>query len=209
MARKVRLTWRCGPVLDLGDLALAQGQFARAATHFEEAIERFRAAGNEWGRAGHAGRARRGPVLERGPAAGGGTVLGKPAAVARHEFLAIVVSSLLGLAAIAVGIRAARGGRTLARGGRGHCRYPRGTHVHPGHSGPRPCPHDVAIGAWGGASSAAMRETGQALRHRGRRLPRPRRSPRRSCHHPERDSLPLSEEAVVSCRRYDARRRSP
>ena len=37
------------PFLTLGDLALAQGQVERAATHYAEAIERFREAGSEWG----------------------------------------------------------------------------------------------------------------------------------------------------------------
>jgi len=37
------------PFLTLGDLALAQGQVERAATQYEEGIERFRAAGSEWG----------------------------------------------------------------------------------------------------------------------------------------------------------------
>jgi hypothetical protein len=37
------------PFLTLGDLALAQGQLARAAPHYEEAIARFRAVGSDWG----------------------------------------------------------------------------------------------------------------------------------------------------------------
>ena len=90
------------PFLTLGDLALAQGQFARAATQYEEAIELFRAAGSEWGCARHAGRTRRGPVLTGDfprAAALYGESLQRSHAMA---FWPLVVSSLLGLAGVAV-----------------------------------------------------------------------------------------------------------
>ena len=76
------------PFFHIGDLALVQGQFAQAATEYEEAIALFRAAGSESGRARHAGRTRRGPVLDRRCPSGGRAVRGEPAAVPCHGFLA-------------------------------------------------------------------------------------------------------------------------
>jgi predicted ATPase/class 3 adenylate cyclase len=90
------------PFLTLGDLALAQGQVERAATQYEEAIARFRTAGSEWGlrdmQAGLAAtRYLTGDVS--GAAALYGESLQRSHAL---HFWAIVVSSLLGLAGVAV-----------------------------------------------------------------------------------------------------------
>jgi predicted ATPase/DNA-binding XRE family transcriptional regulator len=90
------------PFLTLGDLALAQGQLERAATHYEEAIALFQAAGSEWGwrdmQAGLAAvRYCTGDLP--GAAALYGESLQRSHAL---HFGAIVVSSLLGLAGVAV-----------------------------------------------------------------------------------------------------------
>jgi predicted ATPase/transcriptional regulator with XRE-family HTH domain len=91
------------PFLTLGDLALAQGQVERAATHYEEAIALFRAAGSDWGwrdmQAGLAGvRYLTGDLP--GAAALYGESLHESQAMA---FWTIVVSALLGLAGVAAG----------------------------------------------------------------------------------------------------------
>jgi tetratricopeptide (TPR) repeat protein len=90
------------PFLTLGDLALAQGQLERAATHYEEAIALFQSAGSEWGwrdmQAGLAAvRYCTGDLP--GAAALYGESLQRSHAL---HFGAIVVSALLGLAGIAV-----------------------------------------------------------------------------------------------------------
>jgi predicted ATPase/DNA-binding XRE family transcriptional regulator len=90
------------PFLTFGDLALAQGQVERAATHYEEAIELFRVAGSEWGwrdmQAGLAAvRYLTGDLTEA--AALYGESLQQSHLL---HFWAIVVSSLLGLAGVAV-----------------------------------------------------------------------------------------------------------
>jgi predicted ATPase/transcriptional regulator with XRE-family HTH domain len=90
------------PFLTLGDLALAQGQVGRAATHYAEAIELFRAAGSEWGlRDMQAGLAAVRYLTGDLP---GAAVLYVESLQHSHalQFWAIVVSSLLGLAGIAV-----------------------------------------------------------------------------------------------------------
>jgi hypothetical protein len=90
------------PFLTLGDLALAQGQVERAATHYAEAIELFRAAGSEWGlRDMQAGLAAVRYLTGDLP---GAAVLYVESLQHSHalQFWAIVVSSLLGLAGIAV-----------------------------------------------------------------------------------------------------------
>jgi len=90
------------PFLTLGDLALAQGQVARAATHYEEAIVLFRAAGSEWGmRDMQAGLAAVRYLTGDLPGAAAlyGESLQRSHAMA---FWTIVVSALLGLAGVAV-----------------------------------------------------------------------------------------------------------
>jgi predicted ATPase/transcriptional regulator with XRE-family HTH domain len=90
------------PFLTLGDLALAQGQVARAATQYEEAIELFRAAGSEWGlRDMQAGLAAVRYLTGDLPGAAALYMESLQRSHALH-FWAIVVSSLLGLAGIAV-----------------------------------------------------------------------------------------------------------
>jgi tetratricopeptide (TPR) repeat protein len=90
------------PFLTLGDLALAQGQVARAATQYEEAIELFRAAGSEWGlRDMQAGLAAVRYLSGDLPGAAALYMESLQRSHALH-FWAIVVSSLLGLAGIAV-----------------------------------------------------------------------------------------------------------
>jgi non-specific serine/threonine protein kinase len=90
------------PFLTLGGLALAQGQVERAAMHYAEAIERFRAAGSEWGwRDMQAGLAATRYLTGDLPGAAElyGESLQRSHAMA---FSTIVVSALLGLAGVAV-----------------------------------------------------------------------------------------------------------
>jgi non-specific serine/threonine protein kinase len=90
------------PFLTRGDLALAQGHVERAATHYEEAIELFRAAGSEWGwRDMQAGLA---AVRYLSGDLPGAAALYEESLRQSHalQFWAIVISSLLGLAGIAV-----------------------------------------------------------------------------------------------------------
>jgi predicted ATPase/transcriptional regulator with XRE-family HTH domain len=90
------------PFLTLGDLALAQGQVERAAKHYEEAIELFRVAGSEWGlRDMQAGLAAVRYLTGDFPEAAALYVESLQRSHALH-FWAIVVSSLLGLAGVAV-----------------------------------------------------------------------------------------------------------
>jgi tetratricopeptide (TPR) repeat protein len=90
------------PFLTLGDLALAQGQVERAATHYAEAIERFREAGSEWGwRDMQAGLAATRYLKGDLPGAAALYVESLQQSQAL-QFWAIVVSSLLGLAGVAV-----------------------------------------------------------------------------------------------------------
>jgi predicted ATPase len=90
------------PFLTLGDLALAQGQVERAATHYAEAIERFREAGSEWGwRDMQAGLAATRYLKGDLPGAAALYIESLQQSQAL-QFSAIVVSSLLGLAGIAV-----------------------------------------------------------------------------------------------------------
>jgi ATP/maltotriose-dependent transcriptional regulator MalT len=86
----------------LGDFALAQGQFDRAARQYEEAIEHFRSVGNDWGvrdmQAGLAAAKYWTGDLPRAAA------LYRESLQHSHEmnFWPLVASSLLGLSAIAV-----------------------------------------------------------------------------------------------------------
>ena len=148
--------------MTLGDLALAQGQFERAATQYEEAIELFRAAGSEWGlRDMQAGLA---AVRYLTGDLAGAAELYRESLQRSHAmaFWPIVVSALLGLAGVAVnagqpevGVRllgategfAARLGATL---------FTRDDHV-----------HDRVLAtlrlALGEERLTAIREAGQAL----------------------------------------------
>jgi predicted ATPase len=90
------------PFLTLGDVALAQGQVERAATHYAEAIARFRTAGSEWGwRDMQAGLAATRYLTGDLP---GAAALYSESLQRSHSlhFWPIVVSSLLGLAGVAV-----------------------------------------------------------------------------------------------------------
>jgi hypothetical protein len=90
------------PFLTFGDLALAQGQVERAATHYAEAIERFRIAGSDWGwQDMQAGLAATRYLTGDLP---GAAALYRESLLQSHaqHFWAIVVSSLLGLAGVAV-----------------------------------------------------------------------------------------------------------
>jgi predicted ATPase/transcriptional regulator with XRE-family HTH domain len=89
------------PFLTLGDLALAQGQFERAATQYEEAIELFRAAGSEWGlRDMQAGLAA--VRYLTGDLAGSAELYRESLQISHAmAFWPIVVSALLGLAGVA------------------------------------------------------------------------------------------------------------
>jgi non-specific serine/threonine protein kinase len=88
--------------LTFGDLALAQGQFARAARHFEEAIDRYRSVGNDWGVRD----------IQAGLAAVQYWIGDLPQAAALYweslershsmNYVPLLASSLLGLSAIAV-----------------------------------------------------------------------------------------------------------
>ena len=90
------------PFLTFGDLALAQGQFSRAAAHYSEAIERFRSTGSDWGwRDMQAGLAAVRYLTADLP---GAAALYSESLQRSHDmhFWPIVISSLLGLAGIAV-----------------------------------------------------------------------------------------------------------
>jgi predicted ATPase len=90
------------PFLTLGDLALAQGQVERAAAQYAEAIELFRAAGSELGlRDMQAGLAATRYLSGDLPGAASLYMESLQRSHALH-FWAIVVSSLLGLAGVAV-----------------------------------------------------------------------------------------------------------
>ena len=90
------------PLFDLGDVALAQGQFERAARRYHEAIEQVQSAGYEWGLRDNRGGTRRRHVWTGD--------LPRAAALYRESlrrshamaFWPLVPSSLLGLAGIAV-----------------------------------------------------------------------------------------------------------
>jgi predicted ATPase/transcriptional regulator with XRE-family HTH domain len=90
------------PFFLLGDLALVQGQFARAARHYEEGIALFRLAGNDWGvRDMQAGLAAVRYWTGEFPQA---AVLYGESLQRSHEmnYWPLLASSLLGLSAIAI-----------------------------------------------------------------------------------------------------------
>jgi predicted ATPase/DNA-binding XRE family transcriptional regulator len=101
------------PFLTLGDIALAQRQFSRAATQYEEAIERFRTSGSEWGlRDMQAGLAA--TLYLTGDCAGAAVLYRESLQQSQAlQFWPIVVSSLLGLAGIAADARQTDAGARL------------------------------------------------------------------------------------------------
>jgi predicted ATPase len=148
--------------LTFGDLALAQGQFARAATHYEEALERYRSVGNDWGVRD----------MQAGLAAVRYWIGDLPQAAALYweslershimNYVPLLASSLLGLSAIAVASEQPEVGARLLGAAEGSAAalgtpiFTRDIAVHD---------HVVTtLGAVLGAERlGAMRETGQAL----------------------------------------------